>query len=477
MSKAEGNKAFPWRLLGLPAVLILVFLWGVSDQPFFWDSLLQGSKWAHWYLDNDFASLLLPEALDAGHPPFFAVYLALVWKCFGKSLAISHWALLPILLGILWQLYRLIRYFLPTKHWAWALLLLLTDATLIGHSSLVSPDILLCFGFLLALNGWLHRRPWQLTAGALCFGLVSIRGLFALAAIGGIILVGEYLRGQRNWLHQALQLLLALLPAALLLLAYYSYHYAQTGWWLSTPNAAWSEHRSWIGLSGLVRNIAVLGWRLLDFGHIASWLLLLLSSYQLWRRRQGLEQNTRLLLTIPLITLLAYAPALILISNPIGHRYLLPLYLSITLLATHLLAHAFGRSKLLPYLVSAAVLLQLSGHFWIYPAHIAQGWDASLAYLPYGELRSEMITYIDEQGIPPEEVGTVFPNIGPMNFIDLSGRQEGFVGKDLERQRWIFYANVFNDFTDEELQELQSNWREAKRLERRGICVILYEKK
>jgi hypothetical protein len=33
-----------------------------------------------------------------------------------------------------------------------------------------------------------------------------------------------------------------------------------------------------------------------------------------------------------------------------------------------------------------------------------------------------------------------------------------------------------NDFTDEEIDDLKTNWKEIKRYENRGIKVVLYKK-
>jgi len=83
----------------------------VKDNGFFWDALLQASKYAQFYYENNFGQLLVSADLDAGHPPLFGIYLAGIWKIFGQSLVVSHFAMLPFLLGIVWQVYRLIDYF------------------------------------------------------------------------------------------------------------------------------------------------------------------------------------------------------------------------------------------------------------------------------------------------------------------------------------------------------------------------------
>src|SRR5438045_3352806 len=95
-----AKKYLPFFLLPI----VVVFL--SRNNPFFGDTTYH-STIAQWFLETDFKSLILPFDMDAGHPPFFGAYLAIVWKAFGKSLAVSHFAVLPFIIGIYWQLYRL----------------------------------------------------------------------------------------------------------------------------------------------------------------------------------------------------------------------------------------------------------------------------------------------------------------------------------------------------------------------------------
>ena len=155
IAKEGLNICWPFLVVGF------LFFWWSKDHPFFWDTVLLGSKIAHFYYDNQFQSLILPLQLDAGHPPFFGAYIAMWWTCLGKSLWVSHLAMLPITLGIIWQVYRLCRYFFDHHvEIRWAMLILLTDATLLAQCSLVSPDVVLVFASLWAVNSVLYRQSF-----------------------------------------------------------------------------------------------------------------------------------------------------------------------------------------------------------------------------------------------------------------------------------------------------------------------------
>lgn len=85
------------------ALLVL----GTAQFPFFWDTIQLGSKHAHYFYETNFRSIILPNEIDSGHIPSLGIYLALVWKIAGKSLVISHLAMLPFVMGIVFQSLRL----------------------------------------------------------------------------------------------------------------------------------------------------------------------------------------------------------------------------------------------------------------------------------------------------------------------------------------------------------------------------------
>ena len=122
-----------------------------SGNFFTWDTIQLGSKHAHWYYGNNFRDILLPDSMDSGHIPFFGFYLALSWKLFGKTLLVSHLSILPFTLGIIWQTLILVKKYFPWYYILPAMAIILLDPTLLTQSTLVSPDILLVFFFLLGL--------------------------------------------------------------------------------------------------------------------------------------------------------------------------------------------------------------------------------------------------------------------------------------------------------------------------------------
>jgi len=453
--------------------------WGIGlaqDHCFFWDTVSQASRRGSWYYFRGFDSFFLPPELDSGHPVFFNIYVAAAWKLFGRSLPVSHWAMLPFVWGILWQLARLVSaFFRSAEHRYWAMGLAVGVAAFLGQITLVSPDLVLLFGFLWGLNSIRRRQPLALALALLLVNAVSLRGVFAAAALG---LMQLFALGQEasswkkglilffRWKNLAPFLLLALYLAL-----YYGAHYQATGWWISTPHPNWAGGREVNTPFQLLRQTAVLGWRFLDYGFFSYWILL---GWLLWKSRPvSWPQPMQFLLGAAACALLAYLPGLLGVSNPISHRYLLPVMMPMVLgLAYWLLVEKkVGRVWL-----GVLLAVNLAGNLWVYPRHIAQAWDATLAHWPYYATRERFLEDLAEAGIDPAQVGTRYPHVGPIDRIDLSGREASMPRADLSRDSLVAYSTVMNDYSDSELAELD-RWRQRIRVCAWPVCWILYEKK
>ena len=107
---------------------------------------------------------------------------------------------------------------------------------------------------------------------------------------------------------------------------------------------------------------------------------------------------------------------------------------------------------------------------------MATGWDSTLAHLPYYTLRKEMNSLIDENHLDITTIGTAFPNCNALETVDLSNDNRHFAKKDFTQNKYIFYSNVMNDFSAEELKILQNTWKKRFILQKGQVDVILYEK-
>jgi len=269
--------------------------------------------------------------------------------------------------------------------------------------------------------------------------------------------------------------IIAYFPAILIAGVFFYWHYFKTGWIGYHKDMPWYPLFESVGFKGALYNILILGWRLIDFGRIFIWII---SFYFLWhfiKSKQHLPQSIVSLLIIFVAVLLSIAHAFILHRNLSGHRYLLPVYLVFTILVLHYLYDFTGNNFPRKFFTGLLIIGLISGNLWVYPDRIAKGWDSTLAYLPYFKLRNKMMLYMDNEGIKPEETGTAFPNTGVIDHIDLSGNMNSFADKELLTNKYIFYSNIFNDFSDSELQELNDHWQVLKEFRSMQVKIILYK--
>ncbi len=83
---------------------------------------------------------------------------------------------------------------------------------------------------------------------------------------------------------------------------------------------------------------------------------------------------------------------------------------------------------------------------------------------------------MSEENILLSDTGSVFPEVGPFHYRYLNNETDGYQSLDMDQQSYVFYSNVMNDFTDEQLTELSTNWEIISQYEKSGIFVYLYRK-
>jgi len=461
--------------VGLVIFFALAFLatYLVRDHVFFWDTVQLGSKHAHFYYETGFTQLLLPPEFDSGHPPTFGLYLAMMGTIFGKTLPVSHFAMLPFLFGIIYFLWQLGKYLAGERNAVFLILLAIADPTLAAQCVLVSPDVVLTCFFLMGVFAILQDRNILKIVAMLGLAMISMRGMMTVAALFVFEITIHFKTG-RNLPKLVLQRIFAYSPAGIFGLTFLIWHYTQTGWIGYHSDSPWASSFAKVNASGFLKNIAILGWRMLDFGRVFVWLVLLIILFQKRNFRQWWKQEKfRQIFILLLICTIILCSTLLVYQGLNGHRYLLPIFLSLTLLCFTAI-FKIQTKKIAQYLSILIIFLGLlTGNFWIYPDKIAQGWDSTLAHLPYYKVRTEMLDFIQTKNLPLDSIGTAFPEVGPLKYRDLSGRVEGFQQKDLSAQSYILYSNVMNDFTDAEIDRLQ-HWTTIKTFERRGVWMTLY---
>jgi hypothetical protein len=163
-------------------------------------------------------------------------------------------------------------------------------------------------------------------------------------------------------------------------------------------------------------------------------------------------------------------------KNLMGHRYLLPIYITFSLLTAVFTFSSYVPDKLKNSLIVVWLLIGLSGNFWIYPPKISKGWDSTLAHLPYHQLRTQALKYIDSQKINYKDVTTFFPNYYSLDDIDLNNDKRFFNNYTIgNNSMYILYSNIFN-VDDAVYDDMMKKYKPVKEFENSGVFVVLLKK-
>jgi hypothetical protein len=455
-------------------VLQIILTIIVCKNAFFWDTVQLAAWHADFYFEHHFQQFWLPDVMDSGHPPIFGIYIALIWKVLGKSLVASHWAMLPFLGGITYQLYRLGAVLLPMEFRNALLPLAVVNPVLLAQSSLVSPDVVLVFCFLTSLNALFRSDYKWLIIGTLGLAMTSMRGMMCVC----LLFLFDVLRQQAHSIPIILKKIIPYSVSGLFGIFFLGGHYLAKGWIGYFAGSSWAESFEKVTLFGFFKNMVVISWRLVDFGHLSCWVLIW-GLFYLNRKKKTqsvspIQQHLFLLLILSIFVL---TPTALIYNNLSAHRYFLPIYLILNMVGIQMI---FNQEHFQKKGYAILMLSLITGHFWVYPQPIATGWDATLAHLPYYSMRQEILQYLENQHIDIKKVGSGFPNVQAFRFIDLKpvSADSAFASKNLDTNPYIFYSNIFNDFSETEMQLLKQSphWKPLKTLKKGQVEVILYEK-
>lgn len=432
------------------------------------------SRQAHWFLDNGF-SIWIPDSIDPGHPPVFSIILSGLWKLVGRSLWIGHLFVIVLAGFLIPVLYKFLSFYIKKKlHIHLALILLLANTILLNQFVLISTDIILILFFFACLNAIHNKMNMALVFLLIGLGFSNMRGMMSCAIIGLYHIGFIYLNEKKSILFSIQKIFLYYLPVFVLATGFLYMHHIQKGWTITHPESPWAGCYVFAGLRGMIRNAIIIVWRLVDFGNLFVWLSIIFLAFLLKYKKLWEDNKIKSLVGLLLLSMLVYFPTMLIYRNLAGHRYIIPVHILLGTLLGYILFEKLENIKLRRTIYVLSLLGLLSGNFWIYPAHIAKGWDSNLAHLPYDQLRKKMIKYLDAHNIPFEQVGTDTPNRTKLKYVDLSNDERCFPTKNLDTQPYIFYSNIFNNFTNEELETLKSKWEIVKAYKKMQVKVILY---
>ncbi len=459
MRLRPNNELFILLILSI-ASAVLLFL--SRNNFLFWDTVqFTGMHGNHFY-SNGVSSLLLPDSMDSGHPPTFGLLISAMWRIFGKTLAVSHGVMLPFIVGIIYEAIRIGKHLFQRKFYFFPLLIFVCPFFL-GHMTLVSPDIVLVYGFLMGMRGVLLQNKWLIMISSIILSLTSMRGVAMVLALYLYHIITRVPQFEKNKIKKYLRLLIPYLPGVIFFCLYFFYHFWAKGWVGHHEASLWASSFALVDFTGFLKNIARYMWILCDHGMVIIWAIIIFHFRSLFILRGRLIW---LAIIIDILLFLMVAPY----QGLLNHRYFLPLQLTGIILALQVLL----AGKKWQTLVFVFVFVAL-GNLWIYPKTISQGWDSTMAHYPIYGLESQMSKFLLDHDISKTEVGTAFPLRSSSSDLFLK-RGDYFHQYNPTNDRYILYSNVMNDFKDNEIESFFNQWKEVEKVQSMGICLILFEK-
>jgi hypothetical protein len=342
--------------------------------------------------------------------------------------------------------------------------------------TLISPDVLLVFFFLMGLNSLLQNRETALSLSVAFLFLTSMRGMMAgfCLFIADIIINISFSSSFKDLTRSLFKRSLIYLPALIIFLAFSSWHYFKKGWIGFHEDSPWAELFARVDFKGVIYNIGILGWRIIDFGRIGIWIVFFVLALK-FKEEIIKAKETRVLLLIFLIIVVFLPLNMIWAKNLLGHRYLLPVYISFSLLCANILFTQQLNPKLRAALVTLWIVSLTTGNLWVYPDRISKGWDSTLAHLPYYKIRKQAIEYLDEQKIDFAKVQSFFPNTALIDDIDLNNDKRNFTDFN-DCCDYVIYSNAFN-LNDENYDLVKSKYTVIKQFRSGFLYMDICRKK
>ncbi|CAN5389368.1 hypothetical protein BH10BAC1_BH10BAC1_15260 [soil metagenome] len=449
-------------LLSVFLFLLLLTIFSLNI-PFFWDSTFFSGLSVHFY-ENGMNGFVAPLQNDTGGFPLYSSYLTLMWKCFGKTLTVSHFAMFPFLIGVAVEFFKLAKRFLNDRTIILAMILLLIEPVFMTQAMLMGYDIIIAYFFLLSLNALYSKRTLLYSIALILLCLISIRGIMLASAL---FIIDILLNRKLDF-----KFFKQYIPAFLIIVLWTLYHKQQTGWYIFSPTRE-NNSEQFSGAQMMLRQVVYIIWKSIDLGRIALWIVFVfLGIYAL--RKKSLPQQKELIrnIFIPFVILSAF---MLLIKNPIGHKYFIVVFMLLNIAVCYTIQHLKKSKEIVFVLVCLSLL---AGNFIEYPQRYGNAWDSSLKVIPYFKLEDTMRAYIFKANITPDKIGTQFPLTNDLKYSHLSDSSYRFTDIEnapIQTFEYFLYSNIINTNRINELEEIKNNWVVEKELKSGMIQLTLYK--
>ncbi len=431
----------------------------VKNDPFFGDSISSTVRAALNIYDHHLGTIFYPTEHDPGHPTLYAWLLAACWTIFGKSLFVAH------LFSVLWStalallFIKLASLFLKPPFLVYASLLVCVFPTWLSQSAMMLNTTAFMFFALLAFYGFVTGiKKWQYS-GMMVMMLLHTQSTFFLLGFAIAHFTVHVVRKKENikgWLITNVWLFT--LPF-LIYTAWVFAHFHHTGWAFQSPNYTDTDNLN--NTTSFFRSILIILWRLIDFGMLPVYTILILAVI----KRRAISHD--LFWYFTMVLLVNIVVMALFLENTIGHRY----FLVFQFLSFLLVLYVIQSLPLIWQRISLVVIFLslVAGNYMYYPGKTLG--DASLAYRNYFELEKQMRGQFEDT----LACYSYAPLANEPELTRLSS--EGFIinrirTEDLGEYPVILQSNLNAEFTAKQKAQLQQ-WPGTS-FEKGAVYVTLF---
>lgn len=453
--------------------LVYIFLWLVltvcfKNLPFYGDQIALISHPANLFFDNNFTNLIVPDDYNTGHPPLLPALFAVAWKCFGRSLEVSHWLMFFCMVLLIVTYLKLCNEFIPEKKlWIPALLFFLHPA-LLTQTLGMSADVFLLLFFLMGVHAILKQKKILLILCCALLSLTNLRGMIYIAVLAFVQLLQVENISIKNVIKTIGLFFIAVLPFA----AWNIFHFTQSGWFIMHAESPWAPHRKLQTFTGLIQNAGVYLFRSLEAGFFIVWMIIL---YFIRKSRKQIPVFLlRIFIFLILFTCIFFLPN----QNPILKRYFLGIECITLIILSYLIYESYK-----PGYVVLTCFVFISSHFFIYPdklnSSLGYSWDATLAGTPYFQLREEALIYLEQQATEDVIVSAGFPMYQSYYDTNLQHTHQTaiqkFYAEDSDAFDYFIYSNTMNEIPLDVRAKIETEWKVVWQKQKGKVEMLIYK--
>jgi hypothetical protein len=407
-----NGRQYGRRIVWLSAATILIAVYcahyPLLKLPYFWDE-------AGYYIpiarDFFFSGSLIPHSVPSNaHPPLVAVYLAAIWRVQGPSILATRSAMVVISVFALIGVFRLALR-VANFQVAWAATLCTAHyPVFFAQSSLAHVDLAAAAFTIWGLTAYLEAE----SVGTACYFVLAVLSK-ETAVVAPVALLAWPLicslfpaRMQETICSKpaGARMVVALFAPVAALLAWYSYHFIETGYVFGNPEFFRYNVQATLSPLRIGLAFAMRLWH--SFGYMHLFVLTLLGAWAMTRPPvlDGDEERPRIAIATQCTlgaVLLAYVSAMAVIGGAVLARYMLPV---IPLVIIVWVSTLWRRCRYWIVLVAVTCAAFVAALFMNPPYSFA--FEDNLAYRDFVQLHQHAASFL-EANAPHSSVLTAWP--------------------------------------------------------------------